>query len=353
MQRIDAQEAIRLYKDVNLFDLGEQATEVRLAKADPQAVTYIIDHNINYTNICITPCKFCAFFRIPGHEEGYVLPEETIDAKIDELVAVDGTQVLLQGGLHPDLPFSYYTDMISRLKEKYPQINMHGFSPPEIVHFVNVSGTSLEDVLQGLWDAGQRSIPGGGAEILSDRVRRKLAPTKCTGQEWLDVMETAHKIGYTSSATMMFGHIETLEERIDHLERLRQVQDRTGGFTAFICWPIQSDNTPMKGMKVGAYEYLRMQALARIYLDNFDHVQSSWVTMGDQVGQLALRFGADDMGGTMMEENVVSAGGCTHRTNEARLRKLIEEAGYRPQRRNTFYEYQPFSGAPEPVGAAA
>jgi cyclic dehypoxanthinyl futalosine synthase len=339
MERINQEEALDLYERGNLFELGARAHRARLESADPKAVTYIVDRNINYTNICVTPCKFCAFYRTPGHEEGYVLPDETIDRKIDELDALGGSQVLLQGGLHPDLPFSYYTGLIGRLKKKYPHINIHAFSPPEIVHFVKISGLSLEGVLRELWDAGQRSVPGGGAEILSDRVRRKLAPTKCSAQEWLDVMETAHGIGYTSSATMMFGHIETHQERIEHLERLRQVQDRTGGFTAFICWPIQSDNTPMKGMGAGAYEYLRTQALGRIYLDNFNHIQSSWVTMGEKIGQLALRFGADDMGGTMMEENVVSAAKCAHHTNEQRLRALAVEAGFQPRRRNTFYEY--------------
>lgn len=339
MKRINQEEALDLYESADLFEIGERAQEVRMVNTDPTSVTYIIDRNINYSNVCVTPCRFCAFFRPPGHEEGYVLPDEVMDQKIDELDSLGGTQVLLQGGLHPDLPFSYYTRLITRLKERYPHINIHGFSPPEIVHFAKLTGTSLEKVLEQLWQAGQRSIPGGGAEILSDRVRKKLSPTKCTSQEWLEVMETAHNIGYTSSATMMFGHIETIVERIGHLEKLRQVQDRTGGFTAFICWPIQSDNTPMAGMGAGPYEYLRTLSLARVYLDNFAHVQASWVTMGEDIGQLALKFGADDMGGTMLEENVVSAAACTHRTNEDRLRNLIREAGFRPQRRDTFYEY--------------
>jgi len=344
--RIHQEEALDLYLNADLFELGERAHQVRLERADPEVVTYIVDRNINYTNYCVTPCKFCAFYRNPGdEEEGYVLPDEVIDEKIDELEALGGVQVLLQGGLHPDLPFSYYTDLIARLKEKYPHINIHGFSPPEIEHFANISGLGLEGVLRELWNAGQRSVPGGGAEILVDRVRKKLAPTKCTSQGWLDVMEAAHTLGYVSSATMMFAHIETIEERIEHLEKLRQLQDRTGGFTAFICWPIQPDNTVMAGKGYGAtaYEYLRTQALGRIYLDNFDHVQSSWVTMGEKIGQLALRFGADDMGGTMMEENVVSAASCTHRTDEERIRKLAEEAGFLPQRRTTFYEYLEYS----------
>jgi len=338
LSRIDQEEALHVYENADLFELGERAFRQRLAKSDPEVVTYVVDRNINYSNVCVTPCRFCAFFRPPRHEEGYVLSDETIDRKIDELGALGGSQVLLQGGLHPDLPFSYYTNLIARLKEKYPHINIHGFSPPEIVHFAHLTGFSLEEVLEELWDAGQRSLPGGGAEILSDRVRKKLSPTKCTSQEWLDVMETAHNLGYRTSATMMFGHIETLEERVEHLEKLRQLQDRTGGFTAFICWPIQSDNTPMAGMRVGPYEYLRTMALARVYLDNFSHVQASWVTMGEKIGQLALKFGADDMGGTMMEENVVSSAACTHRTNEPQLRRLIREAGFAPQRRNTFYE---------------
>jgi cyclic dehypoxanthinyl futalosine synthase len=343
MTRLSFEEAVDLYEHANLFDLGERAHGMRLERSNPEVVTYIIDRNINYTNVCVTPCKFCAFYRTPTSAEGYVLPDEVIDAKIDELDALDGSQVLLQGGLHPSLPFSYYVQLISRLKAKYPHINIHAFSPPEIVHFTKISSLSLEEVLRELWDAGQRSIPGGGAEVLVDRVRKRLAPTKCMSQEWLDVMETAHTIGYTSSATMMFGHIETHAERIEHLQRLREVQDRTGGFTAFICWPIQSDNTPLQGMGAGAYEYLRTQAMGRIFLDNFKHIQSSWVTMGERTGQLALRFGADDMGGTMMEENVVSAAKCTHHTNERRLRSLAAEAGFRPQRRNTFYEYLPYN----------
>jgi cyclic dehypoxanthinyl futalosine synthase len=310
-----------------------------LKKADPTSVTYVVDRNVNYSNVCVTGCLFCAFYRPLDHDEGYVLSDRVMDEKIDELESLGGTQVLLQGGLHPDLPFSYYTGLIARLKEKHPQINIHGFSPPEIVHFSRLTGMSFEGVLGELWDAGQRSLPGGGAEILSDRVRKKLSPTKCTSREWLDVMETAHNLGYRTSATMMFGHIETIEERVEHLEKLRRLQDRTGGFTAFICWPIQSDNTPLAGMSVGPYEYLRTLSLARIYLDNFAHVQASWVTMGEDIGQLALKFGADDMGGTMLEENVVSAAACTHRTDEDRLRSLIREAGFAPQRRNTFYEY--------------
>ena len=349
MSRLSFEEAVDLYERADLFELGEQAHRMRLERSDPDVVTYIIDRNINYTNICVTPCKFCAFYRTPTSAEGYVLPDEVIDTKIDELDALGGAQVLLQGGLHPSLPFNYYVQLIARLKGKYPHINIHAFSPPEIVHFVKISGLSLEGVLRELWDVGQRSIPGGGAEILVDRVRKRLAPTKCMSQEWLDVMETAHTIGYTSSATMMFGHIETHAERIEHLQRLREVQERTGGFTAFICWPIQSDNTPLAGMGPGAYEYLRTQAMGRIFLDNFKHIQSSWVTMGERVGQLALRFGADDMGGTMMEENVVSAAKCTHHTNEKRLRSLATEAGFHPQRRNTFYEYLPY---PEEAVAA-
>ncbi len=349
MARLSFEEAFDLYEHADLFDLGERAHQQRLERNDPGRATYIIDRNINYTNICITPCKFCAFSRTPASPEGYVLPDGVIDAKIDELEALGGSQVLLQGGLHPHLPFSYYVNLIARLKIKYPHINLHAFSPPEIVHFAKISGLSIEGVLHELWDAGQRSIPGGGAEILVDRVRKSLSPAKCMSQEWLDVMETAHTLGYVSSATMMFGHIETHAERIEHLLRLRQVQDRTGGFTAFISWPIQSENPPLAGMGAGAYEYLRTLALARIFLDNFKHIQASWVTMGERTGQLALRFGADDMGGTMLEENVVSAAKCIHHTNEKRLRRLAIEAGFHPQRRNTFYEYLPY---PEEAAAA-
>ncbi len=303
-----------------------------------EVVTYMVDRNINYTNVCDVYCKFCAFYRTEKDGDHYVLSQGQIDQKIDELVAVGGNQILLQGGHHPKLGLEWYLDLLGHLRAKYPQVNVHGFSPPEFNHFADVFGMPLERVIEKFREAGLGSIPGGGAEILVDRVRQRIAPRKCNTEAWLRVMEIAHGMGLRSSATMMFGHVETVEDRMEHLRRLRDLQDRTGGFTAFICWTFQPENTLLKADKMGSHEYLRMQALARIFLDNIPNVQSSWVTQGPAMGQVALQFGANDFGSLMMEENVVSSAGTSFRLNLEEMRSLIREAGYEPRQRNNEYQ---------------
>jgi cyclic dehypoxanthinyl futalosine synthase len=268
-----------------------------------------------------------------------VLSYEQISAKIRELVAIGGVQVLLQGGHHPQLGLDYYLGLLRHIREEFPQINIHGFSPPEFCHFAEVFRMPVREVIRLFQQAGLGSIPGGGGEILVESVRQRIAPLKCSGAQWLEVMETAHELGLKSSATMMFGHVETIEDRLEHLDRLRQLQDRTGGFTAFICWTFQNQNTRLRVPSVGAHEYLRMQALARVFLDNIPNIQSSWVTQGPQVGQIALQFGANDFGSVMMEENVVSQAGATFRLNEETMQRLIRELGYQPRRRNNWYQY--------------
>ncbi len=303
-----------------------------------EVVTYIVDRNVNYTNVCNVYCKFCAFYRTEKDDDHYVLSLEQIDEKLDELAVEGGVQVLLQGGHHPKLGIDFYLTMLSHIREKYPQINIHGFSPPEFNHFAEVFGMPVREVIQRFIEAGLGSIPGGGGEILVDSVRDRIAPLKCKSDAWLDVMRQAHELGLRSSATMMFGHVETLDERIEHLERLRAVQDETGGFTAFICWTFQPEHTKLRAETVTSAEYLRMQAIARIYLDNFENLQSSWVTQGPKIGQIALSYGANDFGSVMMEENVVSSAGTTFRLNSADIERLIREAGYEPHRRSTWYE---------------
>ena len=351
-ERVTAAEAGVIYR-WPLAKLGEAAnTRRNLAKAKDyegrgrEVVTYIVDRNINYTNVCDVYCKFCAFYRTEKDGDHYVLTQEQIDRKIDELVAVGGNQILLQGGHHPKLGLEWYLDLLHHLRGKYPQVNVHGFSPPEFNHFAEVFGMSLEQVIGKFREAGLGSIPGGGAEILVDRVRQKIAPRKCGTDAWLRVMEIAHGMGMKSSATMMFGHVETPEERIEHLQRLRDLQDRTGGFTAFICWTFQPENTVLKAERTGSHEYLRMQALSRIFLDNIPNVQSSWVTQGPAMGQVALKFGANDFGSLMMEENVVSSAGTSFRLSVEEMRRLIREAGYDPQQRTNSYE---LVDRPEPV----
>lgn len=303
-----------------------------------EVVTYIVDRNVNYTNVCNVYCKFCAFYRTEKDDDHYVLSLEQIDEKLDELAVEGGVQVLLQGGHHPKLGIDFYLTMLSHIREKYPQINIHGFSPPEFNHFAEVFGMPVREVIQRFIEAGLGSIPGGGGEILVDSVRDRIAPLKCKSDAWLNVMRQAHELGLRSSATMMFGHVETLDDRIEHLERLRAVQDETGGFTAFICWTFQPEHTKLRAETVTSAEYLRMQAIARIYLDNFENLQSSWVTQGPKIGQIALSYGANDFGSVMMEENVVSSAGTTFRLNSADIERLIREAGYEPHRRSTWYE---------------
>ncbi len=344
-KRISADEAIELYR-LPLEELGALADARRnLAKQKNyggrgrEIVTYIADRNINYTNVCNVYCKFCAFYRTERDEDHYVLSREQFDQKLDELSAAGGVQILMQGGHHPKLPFEWYTDLLQHIRKKYPDINIHGFSPPEFQHFAETFRMPLREVISKFKEAGLGSIPGGGGEILVDRVRKKISPLKINTAQWLEVMQVAHELGLKSSATMMFGHVETVEERIEHLQRIRDQQDRSGGFTAFICWTFQPQHTVLKIQHpTGVSEYLRMQALSRIFLDNVDNIQSSWVTQGPGIGQVALKYGANDFGSVMMEENVVSAAGTTFRLNAADIESLIRDAGYEPRRRNNSYE---------------
>ncbi|XCN71402.1 MAG: cyclic dehypoxanthinyl futalosine synthase [Candidatus Electrothrix aestuarii] len=338
-ERISGEEFLLLADKADLYQLGFMANAVRKRLHPEPVVTYVIDRNINYTDICISACTFCAFYKAPEAPEGKVLSKEELLQKIHETQELGGTQILLQGGLHPDLPLEFYEDMLRFMKAT--GIHIHGFSPPEVCHFAELSGLSVQAVLERLMGAGLDSIPGGGAEILSDRVRQQLAPRKCSADEWIAVMEIAHTLGMRTTATMMFGHIETWKERLEHLQRLRDLQDRTGGFTAFIPWPFQPDNTALaeaihkeQGMtKASAFAYLRMLALSRIFLDNFANVQASWVTQGPKVAQLSLFFGANDFGSTMIEENVVAAAGVHFRLSEQEIRHLVTDAGFTPQQR--------------------
>jgi cyclic dehypoxanthinyl futalosine synthase len=344
-ERISVDEVLELYR-WPLEEVGALANARRdLAKAKSYAgrggeiVTYIVDRNINYTNVCNVYCKFCAFYRTEKDEDHYILSFEQIDQKLDELSAVGGVQILMQGGHHPKLPFQWYIDLLRHIREKYPHINIHGFSPPEFQHFAETFGMPLRQVILEFKKAGLGSIPGGGGEILVDRVRKKISPLKINSDQWLEVMQTAHELGLKSSATMMFGHVESIEERVEHLRRIRDQQDRSGGFTAFICWTFQPQHTVLKVKHpTGVAEYLRTQALARIFLDNIDNIQSSWVTQGPEIGQIALRFGANDFGSVMMEENVVSSAGTTFRLDAGQIERLIRDAGYEPRRRNNWYE---------------
>jgi len=338
--RIEDEDFLRLAAEADLHQLGHWADAVRRRKHPERKVTYVIDRNINYTDICISACSFCAFYKTPPESGGKVLSFEELGEKIEETQKLGGTQILLQGGLHPDLTIEFYEEMVRFIKSK--GIHLHGFSPPEIYHFASVSNISVQEVLDRLIEAGLDSIPGGGAEILSDRVRNQTSPNKCSSDQWLEVMEKAHRRGLRTTATMMFGHVETLEERLEHLRRLRQLQDRTGGFTAFIPWPFQPDNTALAhgfSGKTGGHEYLRTLALSRLYLDNFDNIQASWVTQGPKVAQLSLFFGANDFGSTMIEENVVAAAGVSFRLSEREIRRLVEGAGYAPEQR--LMDYSP------------
>jgi cyclic dehypoxanthinyl futalosine synthase len=331
--RLTPAEGLQLLQSADLTALGAAANRVTERLHPEPFRTYNIDRNINYTNACTAVCDFCAFYRPPGHPDVYVLPMDVLLKKIEETVALGGDQILLQGGLHPKLPLEWYEDMLSTLRRHYPQVNIHGFSPPEIHHFTKISRLPLKTVLERLQAAGLGSLPGGGGEILVDRVRKSITRGKVLTDDWLNVMRVWHELGGKSSATMMFGHVETLQERIEHLERLRQLQDETGGFTAFICWTFQPEHTDM------AFEYLKTQAVSRLYLDNFPNIQSSWVTQGEKVGQLALLFGANDMGSLMIEENVVSQAGTVHHLTVETIRRCIENVGFIPRQRNVFYQY--------------
>lgn len=344
-ERITRNEASDLYRRP-LPELGRLADHRRLqlqARAHGgrgnEIVTYIVDRNINYTNVCNVYCKFCAFYRTERDPDHYILSFEQLDQKLDELTAAGGVQILLQGGHHPKLSFQWYVDLLQHIRQKYPHINIHGFSPPEFQHFAETFAMPLREVITKFREAGLGSIPGGGGEILVDRVRKKISPLKIDSQGWLEVMDVAHDLGLKSSATMMFGHVETVSERIEHLDRIREQQDKSGGFTAFICWTFQPQHTVLKiEHPTGVAEYLRMQALARIYLDNIANIQSSWVTQGPVIGQVALKYGANDFGSVMMEENVVSSAGTTFQLNADQIESLIRDAGYEPRRRNNWYD---------------
>ncbi len=342
-QRITQAEALRLYA-LPLEELGALADRRRqVVKADAyegrgnEIVTYIVDRNINYTNVCNVYCKFCAFYRVEGDSDAYVITLDEMDRKIEETVARGGTQILLQGGHHPKLSLQWYLDLLSHIHSKFPQINIHGFSPSEFVHFGGIFQLPIEEVIKRFVKAGLGSIPGGGGEILVDSVRKRVSPLKAMTADWLGVMDTAHRLGLKSSATMMFGHVETIEDRIEHLEQVRAQQDKTGGFTAFIAWTFQAENTRLRAATVGAHEYLRTQALSRIYLDNIQNIQSSWVTQGPEIGQVALKFGANDLGSIMIEENVVSQAGATFRMTIADMCRLIKDRGYEPHQRDNWY----------------
>jgi len=338
-ERLSPDEGLQLLRSPHLAKLA-RAADTAARRHHPEPVrTYHIDRNINYTNVCVSGCRFCAFSRPPDHAEGFVIRREALYRKVEETIALGGDQILLQGGMHPELPLKWYEALLRDLRARFPQINIHGFSPPEIFHLAGLSGLSVEEVLRRLKDAGLGSLPGGGAEILVDRVRRELSPCKVSADQWLEVCRTWHRLGGKGSATMMFGHIETPDERIEHLDRLRRLQDETGSFTAFICWTFQPANTRLSHLpKAGAFDYLRTLAVSRLYLDNFANLQASWVTQGLKVGQMALRFGANDLGSLMIEENVVAAAGTRFRTTEDELRRIIRQAGFEPQRRNVFYE---------------
>ena len=377
--RISPAEARRLF-DLPLEELGALADQRRqLAKARAyegrgnDIVTYIVDRNVNYTNVCNVYCKFCAFYRTEKDADAYVISFDEMDRKIEETIEQGGTQLLLQGGHHPKLTKQWYLDLLSHMKSKFPQVNIHGFSPSEFVHFRGVFNEPLEKIISDFVAAGLGSIPGGGGEILVDRVRKRVSPLKAMSDDWLEVMDVAHRLGLFTTATMMFGHVETVEDRIEHLKRVRAQQDKSlqraskerasgvppedqtssrgnengpsgkmpeahfGHFTAFIGWTFQPENTKLHAPTVGAHEYLRTQALARIYLDNFENVQSSWVTQGPDIGQVALKFGANDLGSIMIEENVVSQAGATFRMGVADMHRLIKDLGYEPRQRDNWY----------------
>jgi cyclic dehypoxanthinyl futalosine synthase len=337
--RVTAAEALALYHRAPLPLLGELADGIRTRKHPERVVTYIIDRNVNYTNICVARCNFCAFYRPVGSGEGYVLGFEEIFRKIDETIALGGVQLLLQGGHNPDLPIDWYEDLFRAVKQRYPTFRLHALSPPEVIHLTRLTRLSVPEVIDRLIAAGLDSIPGGGAEILVDRVRKILnCYGKATADEWLGVMRDAHRKGLRTTATMMYGHVETVEERIEHLLRLREVQDETGGFTAFIAWSYQPEHTELGGSEATGVEYLRMLALARIVLDNVPSLQASWVTQGGKVGQLSLAYGANDMGSVMIEENVVRAAGASYCMDEVEIVRNIENAGFMPKRRNMHYE---------------
>ncbi len=335
-QRISSDEALLLFRTCGLLTLGSLANEIRFRRHPEKRVTFVVDRNINYTNICVSGCRFCAFFAAPKGEGGYVLSHEELGDKIQETLDLGGTQILLQGGMNPDLELDFYTDMLRFITDNY-DVHVHGFSPPEINFLAEKSGLTITETISVLKEAGLASIPGGGAEILCDEIRAKASPNKCGADAWIEVMRKAHMLGMRSSATMMFGHLEEDVHIIEHLSRIRSLQDETKGFTAFIPWTFQPGNTKINVTKKTSAEYLKVLALSRIFLDNVDNVQASWVTQGDKIAQVALFFGANDMGSTMIEENVVASAGVDFMLPESELRRLIETAGFSPRQRDCYY----------------
>lgn len=348
-RRLTFEEGVALFREADLLDLGRAANAV-CERLHPEPFrTYNIDRNINYTNVCTAVCDFCAFYRKVGDEDAYILDREVLYEKIEETIALGGDQILLQGGLHPHLKLEWYEELLRDLRSKFPTVNVHGFSAPELHHFTKVSKRPIREVLERLKDAGLGSLPGGGAEILVDRVRKAITRGKVGTDDWLNVHRVWHELGGRSTATMMFGHVDTIEDRVEHMERVRQLQDETGGFTAFISWTFQPDHTDMADVPpAGAFEYLKTQAITRLYLDNVPNIQSSWVTQGAKIGQMGLFFGANDMGSLMIEENVVSSAGTVHHLSLEEIKRCIREAGYIPRQRNVFYEYIDEAPAAEP-----
>lgn len=336
-QRLTPDEGLELMRCRDLTRLGRAAHAVTMRLHPESYRTYNIDRNVNYTNVCAAVCDFCAFYRKSADTDAYVLSREELFRKIDETIALGGDQILLQGGMHPSLKLEWYEDLLRSTKERYPRVNLHAFSPPELWHFHKINKLPLVEVLGRLKAAGLGSLPGGGGEILVDRVRKELTKGKALTDEWLEVNRVWHRLGGRSTCTMMFGHIETEAERIEHLDRLRQLQDETGGFTAFICWTMQPGHKMADATAAGSFEYLRVQAIARLYLDNIPNIQSSWVTQGAKIGQVALFYGANDMGSLMIEENVVASAGTVHYLTLEQIKSSIREAGWEPRQRNVFY----------------
>jgi len=337
MKRLSCEQALDLWNKADLFELGQLAHQKRFELHPEPIVTYIVDRNINYTNVCLSGCKFCAFYVPPGSPQGYVLSWQQLAAKVEETIAVGGYQILLQGGMHPDLGLNFYLELLTFLKQNFPQVAVHGFSPPEISFLAQKEEKTIKEIILSLKQAGLDSIPGGGAEILVDEVRQKISPRKCDSSTWLKIMEEAHGLGIKTTATMMFGHVETIEQRLEHLEKIRALQDKTKGFTAFIPWTFQPKNTLLDAREVSSVEYLKFLALSRLFLDNVLNIQASWVTQGPKVGQMALFWGANDFGSVMIEENVVKATGVSFRLPEKKLRELIQRAGFVPRKRKMDY----------------
>ena len=355
-ERLTTAEGVHLLSDAPLLELGALAQDVRAKKTDPAIVTYVIDTNPNYTNACTVDCHFCAFYRKPGHAEVYTYDVEGVMKMMAAADALGATTVLLQGGLNPAIPWEFYPTIVREARRRYPRITPHFFSAPEIHQMVEVSGLTIRGVLEALYEAGQRTLPGGGAEILASRVRKRISIKKGGPEAWLDVHREAHSVGMRSTATMMYGHVETDAELVEHLDYIRALQDETGGFTAFVPWSYKRGNTPMESKVkhlAGASRYLRVLAASRLYLDNFDHIQASWFSEGKKTGQIALHFGADDFGGTLYEENVHLATGHVNKTTVAELETLVRESGFTPAQRTTLYEILRVAPGPEALESLA